>query len=656
MDDRDKTKEQLICELETLRRKTASLEAADVERKRAEHKLRENERLLRTLVDASPESILLLDTNETILLANETSAQRFGRLVDELVGKRPRNLLSPEVAAQRIQYFESVVRTGKAIRFEDERSGRYYENALHPVLDERGVVVAVAVLAIDRTEQKWAEKALQRAHDELEQRVAERTTELAKANEALRQSNDELRASYDGMFNGLLIVDSETKRVMKVNPSMCRLLGYSEKELLSMSVTDVHPADEVPRVLQRLQARAEGRFHGYADVHLVCKDGRVLDAEVAANFLVYGGRPSVIGFFHDVTKRKQAEEALRISEEKHRSLVEACPDAVIMTELDGTILFASQETAALFAVPSPTDMHGKSVLSYVIEDDRKRLAANLVHLAQVGVRRNTEYTALRQDRTEMSFEVSSALIRDSEGQPKAIMAVIRDITERKQSQEALANQQRTLKYLLQSSDHERQLISYEIHDGLAQQLAAAVMQFQAVDHLKDKDPKEAAKAYDAGLTMLRKGHAETRRLIAGVRPPILDESGVAEAITHLVSERSLEEGPTIMFVCIVSFGRLVPTLENAIYRICQEALTNACQHSKSERVRVSLLQRKDRVCIVVRDWGVGFNTKNVRGNRYGLEGIRQRAKLLGGKCSIRSKPGQGTRVVVELPVVAREEE
>lgn len=95
MDDRDKTKEQLICELETLRRKTASLEAADVERKRAEHKLRENERLLRTLVDASPESILLLDTNETILLANETSAQRFGRLVDELVGKRPRTCFPP---------------------------------------------------------------------------------------------------------------------------------------------------------------------------------------------------------------------------------------------------------------------------------------------------------------------------------------------------------------------------------------------------------------------------------------------------------------------------------------------------------------------------------------------------------------------------------
>jgi two-component system, NarL family, sensor histidine kinase NreB len=95
-------------------------------------------------------------------------------------------------------------------------------------------------------------------------------------------------------------------------------------------------------------------------------------------------------------------------------------------------------------------------------------------------------------------------------------------------------------------------------------------------------------------------------------------------------------------------------LENAIYRICQEALANACRHSQSDRVRVSLLERQGGIRIEVRDWGIGFETKATPKNRYGLEGIRQRAKLLGGKCSIRSKPEQGTRIVVELPVVERD--
>ena len=158
------------------------------------------------------------------------------------------------------------------------------------------------------------------------------------------------------------------------------------------------------------------------------------------------------------------------------------------------------------------------------------------------------------------------------------------------------------------------------------------------------------------MTMLRQGHSEARRLIAGVRPPILDEEGIAAAVGHLVNEQIRLKGPKIEYRSRVAFDRLDPTLENAIYRIAQEAFTNACQHSKSERVSVSLLQREDRLRIEIRDWGVGFDPKTVPKNHFGLEGIRQRARLLGGKCSIRSKAGKGTSISVELPVVLRDEE
>jgi signal transduction histidine kinase len=180
------------------------------------------------------------------------------------------------------------------------------------------------------------------------------------------------------------------------------------------------------------------------------------------------------------------------------------------------------------------------------------------------------------------------------------------------------------------------------------------MQFQTFDHLKDKKPNMTAKAYDAGMTMLQQGHFEARRLIAGVRPPILDEEGVVEAVAHLVHEQNRSEGPKIDCRSSVDFDRLAPILENAIYRIVQEGLANACQHSKSEKVRVSLVQREDRIRIEIRDWGIGFDAKSVRENRFGLVGIRQRTRLLGGKCSIRSTIGKGARITVELPVVARE--
>jgi signal transduction histidine kinase len=305
------------------------------------------------------------------------------------------------------------------------------------------------------------------------------------------------------------------------------MLGYTEEELLSMSVMDIHPKDEISRTMQIIQARVDEGYREDVDVPVLRKDGSILYANVTGNPLVHHGRQCVAAFFRDITERKRAEEVLQ-------------------------------------------------------------------------------------------------------------------------------KERRTLKHLLQSSDYERQTIAYEIHDGLAQYLAGAIMQFQTFDHLKDKKPKLAAKAYDGGMTMLQQGHHDARRLIAGVRPPILDEEGIAAAITHLVNEQSRLKGPKIEYHSKVDFDRLAPILENAIYRIAQEGLTNACQHSKSEKVRVSLLQQEDRVRIEIRDWGVGFDTKTVRENHFGLEGIRQRARLLGGKCSIRSKPGKGTRITVELPVVLRD--
>jgi signal transduction histidine kinase len=249
---------------------------------------------------------------------------------------------------------------------------------------------------------------------------------------------------------------------------------------------------------------------------------------------------------------------------------------------------------------------------------------------------------------------NSFLIRDDKGKPIRIAVVITDITERKRADELLQREYCTLKHLLQASDHERQLIAYEIHDGLAQQLAGALMQFQTFEHLKDQKPRLAAKAYEAGMTMLQQGHFETRRLIAGVRPPILDEEGIVAGIAHLVQEQGRLKHPRVDYHSRVDFDRLAPTLENAVYRIAQEGLANACQHSKSEKVRVSLLQQEDRLRIEIRDWGVGFDAKKVQGNHFGLEGIRQRARLLNGKCNIRSTVGKGTRITVELPVVLRD--
>jgi signal transduction histidine kinase len=216
-------------------------------------------------------------------------------------------------------------------------------------------------------------------------------------------------------------------------------------------------------------------------------------------------------------------------------------------------------------------------------------------------------------------------------------------------------EQETLRHLLRSSDHERQLIGYEIHDGLAQHLAAARMQLESYARLQQEHPAEAAKAYSAGIKLLCQSHAEARRLINGVRPPILDEAGVVAAIEHLICEQQASaEIVQIEFHKQVDFNRLVPVLENAIFRIVQEGLSNALKHSQSKKVWVEVVQVGNELQVVIQDWGVGFQVQKEQEGCFGLEGIRERARLLGGTANIETALGNGTRILVRLPVVLSE--
>jgi signal transduction histidine kinase len=248
------------------------------------------------------------------------------------------------------------------------------------------------------------------------------------------------------------------------------------------------------------------------------------------------------------------------------------------------------------------------------------------------------------------------VIRDADGRPKAVTAVIRDITERKRAEDALERERQALWRMLQASDHERQTISYEIHDGLAQYLAAAIMQFETHDVLRRDSPDQAEKAYETAVNLVRQSHAEARRLVSKVRPPVIDEIGLETAISHLVHEQQRDGGPEIEFKSMVEFVRLPAFLENAIYRIVQEALTNACRHGKSRRVSVSMTQEGQQLRLEVRDWGVGFNPESVEKGHFGLEGIRQRVRILGGRLTVQSAPGSGTLVQALLPIVERGDE
>ena len=194
-------------------------------------------------------------------------------------------------------------------------------------------------------------------------------TERKRAEEALRQSRDELQTIYDEMVEGCLITDVETKRFVRVNSSFCQMSGYSEAELLAASLQDIHPPEEVTNDLRRFQAVADSQRSLNENRPVLRKDGSIFYADISGRRIVYRGRPCVLALFHDVTKRRRAKEALRESEEKYKTLVETSPDAVIMADLTGHATFVSRRFLELHGAENADEYLGKTAMDYMAPED-----------------------------------------------------------------------------------------------------------------------------------------------------------------------------------------------------------------------------------------------------------------------------------------------
>ena len=262
-------------------------------------------------------------------------------------------------------------------------------------------------------------------------------TERKRTEEALQEAHDELQAIYDEMADGCLIIEIATKRVVRANSSMCRMLGYSEEELLALSLIDIHPPEEAPNDLQRFQAVAKG--HRFLNENRPCirKGGSMFYADITGRRILYQGQPCVLGLFRDVTERRQVQEALRESEEKYRTLVETSPDAVIMADLTGHATFVSRRFVELHGAERADEFLGQIAFDYMVPEDHEKGYVYFQKTLEDGITRDVEYTFIRKDGTRFPAELSAALVKDTSGKPVGIMSVLRDITERKRAEEAL---------------------------------------------------------------------------------------------------------------------------------------------------------------------------------------------------------------------------
>jgi two-component system sensor histidine kinase DegS len=215
---------------------------------------------------------------------------------------------------------------------------------------------------------------------------------------------------------------------------------------------------------------------------------------------------------------------------------------------------------------------------------------------------------------------------------------------------AVQEERRLLKRVLDAQEQGQQWLANQIHEGLAQPMIGAVLRLQAVEHLQRRDPEGAANELRAVRKLLRDSIDEARTIASRLRPPALDEFGIVAGIHYLTAELTRNAELEIEFSHDAEPLRMPAPVETAAFRIVQELLTNVWRHSQTRKVRVELARTDGHVHLEVRDCGIGFDPTIVGEDCFGLQAVRERAKLLGGRATVETAPGKGTRVVVELPL------
>lgn len=362
----------------------------------------------------------------------------------------------------------------------------------------------------------------------------------------------------------------------------------------------------------------------------------------------HGDPQGGVALFRDVTQARKVEHSLRLSEIRLQAIVDNSPACIYVKDIHGRYVLINRAYRNIDGV-TREQLMGRTDRDVFPEELARQFHGNDCQVLQTGRALQFEETGPQEDGIHTYLSVKFPLT-DELGAPYAVCGISTDITNRIRMEADLRAEQQFLTRLLRSHERDRQLLAYEIHDGLSQDLAGALLHLESILAARPPDRTRERASFELALELLRSSVAESRRLLSGLRPPVLDEAGLVSAIRYLIAEHEESSAIEIEFEADVQFERLSPLLEGTLFRIVQESLTNVRRHSQAKRARVTLSQRDNRVTITVQDWGVGFDVSGASVGRLGLEGIRKRASIVGGQAEIVSRPGEGATVKVEFPL------
>ena len=351
--------------------------------------------------------------------------------------------------------------------------------------------------------------------------------------------------------------------------------------------------------------------------------------------------------------QEQTSVELQIMENRYRVLFEEANDAIYVRNLDGNILIANQSTAQLtgYPVEQLIGMNISTFLSRSSFQDTMTKQNALLHSIDKKQPQRYELEMIRRDGGKRIIEVVTSVINDSE-ESYVIQAIARDITQQKRE---LKNAEIYSDQIIKAQEEERERVALELHDDTAQALASLGIEIGSIINTYEKLDPSAAKHLRVLQDRTNDILIGVRNISKALRPPMLEEIGLVTSLQILFDNLQHQNEVRTDYKLKGKIRRLPADIELSVFRIIQETLSNIIKHAQAKKVSLEVEFSEDVVKFSVTDDGQGFIVPGhynefVYSGCLGIAGMLERSKLVHGKLIIESQPGEGTKVLLEIPI------
>jgi PAS domain S-box-containing protein len=616
------------------------------ERKQAEEALRRSEENFRLSLEGSPLGARIVTVEGETIYANRAILDIYGfDSIEELKTTPVEKRYTPE------SYAEFRIRREK--RRQDVDTPSEYTIS---IVRKNG---EVRYLQVFRKEILWDGK---RQFHVIYQDITDRK----QAEEKLKENEKKYRDLTELLPQVIFETDMDGNLTF-INKIGFEMFNYAfEDRTLKINVFDVIASQDRDLAAKRAVEIMGGKHGSGTEFMAIRKNGTQFPVIIYASPILREGRVvGMRGTLIDITERKKAEEFLQQSEEKYRTIIENMEDGCHEVDIKGNFTFFNESMRKIMGYERE-ELLGMNNRQYADEENTRKVyqVYNRVYRTGKPVK-NFEWQIIRKDGAHRDIEVSTSLIRDTEGHPTGFRGIVRDTTDRMRAEEELRTSRSQLRALAeriqQIREEERVLISREIHDEMGGGLTGLKMDLswllhKVCDTEAGKERVALMSKIHASNEMIDRMIQVVRRIATDLRPSVLDDLGLIAALEWQLQEFTSRTGISHEFVTAFDYINLEKDTAVAVFRIFQETLTNVTRHSGATKVTVLLREGEgslfdgDSLCLEIRDNGRGITEGEILDTKsLGILGMSERALVFGGDLRISGERDYGTMVLLKIP-------